>query len=96
MLISFSCQQCDIDDDDDDDNNDDNDDGSVDDCENNNANDNANDYEAGGRQVREEKKGKTLGNLVTIVPFGGYNFYTDGDRKNLTAHMDCLENGDTI
>ena len=46
--------------------------------------------------MRQEKKGKTLGNLVTIVPFGGYNLYTDGDEKNLTAHMDCLENVDMI
>ena len=46
--------------------------------------------------MRQEKKGKTLGNLVTTVPFGGYNFYADGDKKNLRAHMDCLENVDMI
>ena len=31
--------------------------------------------------MRQEKKRKTLGNLVTTVPFGGYNFYADGDKK---------------
>ena len=34
--------------------------------------------------------------MLTVVPFGGYNFYSEEDKKNLTAYMDSLENVDTI
>ena len=45
------------------------------------------------RNKNKKKKGKKM---LTVVPFGGYNFYSDEDKKNLTAYMDSLENVDTI
>ena len=33
------------------------------------------------RQVGETRKKGENANLVTTVPFGGYNFYANGDKK---------------